>query len=92
MVDLDEAPLVTITVCVRDGEKWVDGCLSSLVSQDWPNIEIRSFDFMQTNKQVFDYSHIQQVNNNNKIKEEIYGCQTSQGIPKTLCHFTSLFI
>ena len=44
MVDIDEAPLVTITVCVRDGEKWVDGCLSSLVSQDWPNIEIIAVD------------------------------------------------
>ena len=39
-----EEPLVSITVCVRDGEQWIDECISSLVAQDWPNIEIIAVD------------------------------------------------
>jgi cellulose synthase/poly-beta-1,6-N-acetylglucosamine synthase-like glycosyltransferase len=32
--------MVSITVAVRDAEKWVNGCLQSLVDQSYPNIEI----------------------------------------------------
>ena len=32
--------MVSITVAVRDAEKWVDDCLQSLVNQSYPNIEI----------------------------------------------------
>lgn len=39
-----QQPLVSITVSVRDGEQWVDGCMASLVAQDWPNIEIIAVD------------------------------------------------
>ena len=42
--DRSQQPLVSITVSVRDGEQWVDGCLASLVAQDWPNIEIIAVD------------------------------------------------
>lgn len=41
---MTEYPLVSITVCVRDGAEWVDGCLESLVNQDWPNIEVIAVD------------------------------------------------
>jgi len=37
-------PLVSVTVCVRDGIEWVDNCLLSLVEQDWPNLEIIAVD------------------------------------------------
>lgn len=40
----EDIPLVTITVCVRNGEQWIDGCLSSLVAQDWGNTEIIAVD------------------------------------------------
>lgn len=33
-------PLVSITVCVRNGDHWIDGCLDALVSQTYPNVEI----------------------------------------------------
>ncbi|RZD47864.1 MAG: hypothetical protein CXT68_02300 [Methanobacteriota archaeon] len=32
--------MVSITVAVRDAEKWVNDCLQSLVNQSYPNIEI----------------------------------------------------
>lgn len=35
-----EQPLVSITVCVRDGAKWIEGCLQALLAQTYPNIEI----------------------------------------------------
>lgn len=40
----DENPLVTITVCVRDGVQWVDECMAALVAQDWPNFEVVAVD------------------------------------------------
>ncbi len=33
-------PLVSITVCVRNGAKWVDDCLQSLCQQSYENCEI----------------------------------------------------
>ena len=33
-------PLVSITVCVRNGDHWIDGCLEALVAQTYPNVEI----------------------------------------------------
>ena len=35
-----DQPLVSITVCVRDGAKWIEGCLQALLAQTYPNIEI----------------------------------------------------
>lgn len=35
-----DLPLVSITVCVRDGADWIDGCLQALLAQTYPNIEI----------------------------------------------------
>ena len=35
-----EHPLVSITVCVRNGDHWIDGCLDALISQTYPNVEI----------------------------------------------------
>jgi len=39
-----EEPLISITVCVRDGVDWVDGCLKSLTQQTYPAIEILAVD------------------------------------------------
>jgi len=36
--------LVSITVCARNAEKWVDDCLLSLISQDYRPIEIITVD------------------------------------------------
>ena len=36
--------LVSITVCARNAENWVEQCLSSLVSQDYRPIEIIAVD------------------------------------------------
>ena len=33
-------PLVTVAVCVRDGKKWIEGCLQSLLAQTYPHLEI----------------------------------------------------
>ena len=30
-----ENPLISITVCVRDGIQWVDGCLEALKNQTY---------------------------------------------------------
>ena len=38
------SPLISITVCVRDGVDWVDGCLESLKSQTYRPIEILAVD------------------------------------------------
>ena len=35
-----DTPLVSITVCVRNGKHWIDGCLKSLLAQTYPNLEI----------------------------------------------------
>jgi len=40
----DENPLVSITVCVRDGVNWIDGCLESLVAQTYRPLEIIAID------------------------------------------------
>ena len=32
--------LVSITVCVRDGFQWIDGCLKALTEQTYPSVEI----------------------------------------------------
>ena len=39
-----ENPLVTVTVCVRDGVDWVDGCMRSLLDQTWRPLEIVAVD------------------------------------------------
>ncbi len=36
--------LVTITVCVRDGVQWIDGCLESLLNQSYRPLEIIAVD------------------------------------------------
>ena len=33
-------PLVSITVCVRDGAHWIAGCLDALIAQTYPSFEI----------------------------------------------------
>ena len=40
----EHAPLVTVTVCVRNGAKWVEGCLDSLLKQTWRPLEIVAVD------------------------------------------------
>tara|TARA_Y100000766_G_scaffold285196_1_gene306989 strand:+ start:1154 stop:2281 length:1128 start_codon:yes stop_codon:yes gene_type:complete len=40
----DEKPMVSITVCVRDGIHWIDGCLESLVTQTYRPLEIIAVD------------------------------------------------
>ncbi|MAV43377.1 MAG: hypothetical protein CMA30_02745 [Euryarchaeota archaeon] len=37
-------PLISITVCVRDGIQWIDGCLESLKSQTYRPLEIIAVD------------------------------------------------
>ena len=41
---MSEQPLVTLTVCVRDGVDWVDGCLEALVAQTYRPLEIIAVD------------------------------------------------
>lgn len=36
--------LVTITVCVRDGVQWIDGCLEALLNQSYRPLEIIAVD------------------------------------------------
>mgnify|MGYP001426847787 CR=1 FL=1 len=36
----DSKPLISITVCVRDGVDWIDGCMDSLVKQTHDSIEV----------------------------------------------------
>ena len=36
--------LVTITVCVRDGVQWIDGCLQALLNQSYRPLEIIAVD------------------------------------------------
>lgn len=40
----NEKPLVSVTVCVRDGVDWIDGCLESLASQTHRPLEIIAID------------------------------------------------
>ena len=40
----EDSPLVTITVCVRDGVEWVDGCMRSLLEQTYRPLEIVAVD------------------------------------------------
>ncbi len=40
----ESAPLVTVTVCVRNGAKWVEGCMDSLLKQTWRPLEIVAVD------------------------------------------------
>lgn len=35
---------VSVTVCVRDGEHWIDDCINSLIMQDYPEYEIIAVD------------------------------------------------
>ena len=37
-------PLISITVCVRDGKDWVDGCLEALKNQTYRPLEIIAVD------------------------------------------------
>ena len=37
-------PLISITVCVRDGVQWIDGCLESLTNQTYRPLEIIAVD------------------------------------------------
>ena len=39
-----ERPLVTLTVCVRNGASWVDGCLTALKAQTYRPLEIIAVD------------------------------------------------
>ena len=39
-----ENPLISITVCVRDGIQWVDGCLEALKNQTYRPLEIIAVD------------------------------------------------
>ncbi|MEC8540944.1 MAG: glycosyltransferase family A protein, partial [Candidatus Thermoplasmatota archaeon] len=39
-----ENPLISITVCVRDGVQWIDGCLESLKNQTYRPLEIIAID------------------------------------------------
>lgn len=41
---MTEGPLVSITVCVRDGLDWVDGCLDALQKQTYRPLEIIAVD------------------------------------------------
>jgi cellulose synthase/poly-beta-1,6-N-acetylglucosamine synthase-like glycosyltransferase len=41
---MDDQPMVSVTVCVRDGVDWVDGCLESLISQTYRPLEIIAID------------------------------------------------
>ena len=43
MTDLGN-PLISITVCVRDGIDWVDGCLEALKNQTYRPLEIIAVD------------------------------------------------
>ncbi|MFQ3317805.1 MAG: cellulose synthase/poly-beta-1,6-N-acetylglucosamine synthase-like glycosyltransferase [Candidatus Poseidoniaceae archaeon] len=40
----NENPMVSVTVCVRDGVDWVDGCLEALTSQTYRPLEIIAID------------------------------------------------
>lgn len=40
----EDAPLVTVTVCVRNGADWVNGCMRSLLEQTWRPLEIVAVD------------------------------------------------
>jgi len=37
-------PLVSVTVCVRNGEAWVKGCMEALLEQTWRPLEIIAVD------------------------------------------------
>ena len=40
----DQKPMVSVTVCVRDGIHWIDDCLESLVAQTYRPLEIIAID------------------------------------------------
>ena len=33
-------PMVSVSVCVRDGAHWIEGCLEALLKQTHPSIEL----------------------------------------------------
>jgi cellulose synthase/poly-beta-1,6-N-acetylglucosamine synthase-like glycosyltransferase len=37
---LSGAPFVSVTVCVRNGAHWIEGCLDSLLEQTYPSFEV----------------------------------------------------
>ena len=41
---MTDNPLISITVCVRDGVQWIDGCLESLKNQTYRPLEIIAVD------------------------------------------------
>ena len=41
---VSQNPLISITVCVRDGVDWVDGCLEALKNQTYRPLEIIAID------------------------------------------------
>ena len=41
---MTDNPLISITVCVRDGVQWIDGCLESLRNQTYRPLEIIAVD------------------------------------------------
>ena len=41
---MNDNPLISITVCVRDGKEWIDGCLESLSNQTYRPLEIIAVD------------------------------------------------
>lgn len=40
----EQKPMVSVSVCVRDGVEWIDGCLESLVAQTYRPLEIIAID------------------------------------------------
>ena len=39
-----ENPLISVTVCVRNGIQWIDGCLEALKNQTYRPLEIIAVD------------------------------------------------
>ena len=44
----EHRPLVSITVCVRNGERWVNGCMEALLAQTWRPLEVIAVDDSST--------------------------------------------
>ena len=40
----EQKPMVSVTVCVRNGRDWIDECLESLVAQTYRPLEIIAID------------------------------------------------
>jgi len=60
--------LVSITVCARDAENWVEQCLSSLVSQDYRPIEIIAVDDGSSDGTLDQMLEFRDLNTNDDIE------------------------